>query len=109
MASAKQYKWRGTGRKVLLVILILVFSGIFLFGRQGLLNWYKLRRTSQQMEASNDSLVGAIEALSARIQAIEEGDSLELEKLARHWGMVRDGEEIYLIRDDEDTTQISPY
>ncbi len=109
MASVKQYKWRGTGRKILLVVLFLVFSGIFLFSRQGLLNWYKLHRTSLQMEAANDSLEQAIEELSARIRAIEEGDSLELERLARHWGMVREGEEIYLIRDDADTTQNPPY
>jgi cell division protein FtsB len=55
------------------------------------------------MQRQNDSLALEIAILTARIQAFEAGDSLEIERAARHWGMVHEGEEIYLIREEGDT------
>lgn len=108
MTSSTRYKWHGTGRKILLTVTFLVLGAVFVFGKQGLLKWYQLKRMSRQMELRNDSLETAIQELSGSIRSLEAGDSLELERLARHWGMVREGEEIYIIRDKEDTTQTSP-
>lgn len=108
MKVSERYRWRGIGRKVLLASLILILGGIFVFGQRGLLRWYRLVRISTAMEARNDSLEKDIQTLSEQIQALEEGDTLELERRARDWGMVRSGEEVYLVQEEDDTLESSP-
>lgn len=108
MKISERYKWRGIGRKVLLAALILVLGGIFIFGHRGLIKWYQLRQIGKAMETKNESLENEIQDLSARIRALEEGDSLELERMARHWGMVRPGEEVYIVQEEGDTLKTQP-
>ena len=103
MKVSERYRWRGIGRKVLLAVLVLILGGIFIFGQRGLFRWYRLVRVTKSMAASNDSLEAAIEDLSEQIRSLEEGDTLELERHARDWGMVRPGEEVYLVQDEADT------
>jgi cell division protein FtsB len=88
------------GRKLVFAILVVVLSLGFMFGRRGLLQWDKLRRRVRDMEMTNDSLQREILSLSIRIRALQAADSLELERAARHWGMARPGEEVYIIRED---------
>ena len=102
------YKRRGVGRKILLAALILIIGSIFIFGQRGLIRWYRLERMSQVMEIRNDSLETEIQVLSLHIQALQEGDSFELERIARHWGMVRSGEEVYIVREEGDSLQTLP-
>ncbi|MBU0519656.1 septum formation initiator family protein [bacterium] len=104
MKNADKYKWRGIGRRIFFGVLFVILAGIFLFYRGGLLKWYELKRYSHKMESQNDSLQGQIDELSSQINALEEGDSLELERVARHWGMAREGEEIYIIKEESDST-----
>ncbi len=108
MKAAERYRWQGIGRKVLLIGMILVLGAIFLFGDRGLIKWYRLRQDSRAMEERIDSLGSEIANMSERIRAIEEGDTLELERIARHWGMVRPGEEVYIVREEGDTLQTIP-
>jgi cell division protein FtsB len=103
MKSPERNRFRGVGRKVLLTLFFLILASFFLFSKRGLWQWNKLRRQCEEMRRENDSLEQEIAILSARIQAFEAGDSLEIERAARHWGMVHDGEEIYLIREEGDT------
>jgi len=103
MKSPERDRFRGVGRKVLLALLFILLAGFFLFGKRGLWQWNKLRRQCAEMRRENDSLEQEIALLTSRIQAFEAGDSLEIERAARHWGMVHDGEEIYLIREEGDT------
>ncbi|HEX7343231.1 MAG TPA: septum formation initiator family protein [bacterium] len=103
MKSPERDRFRGVGRKVLLALLFVALAGFFLFGKRGLWQWNKLRRQCEEMRRENDSLEQEIAALAARIQALEAGDSLEVERAARYWGMVREGEEIYFIREEGDT------
>lgn len=108
MKIVERYKWQGLGRKILLVALILVLGFIFVLGDRGLLKWYRLRQVGTAMVIKNDSLKVEIESLSDRIRGIEAGDSLELERIARYWGLVRPGEEIYIVREEADTLQAHP-
>jgi cell division protein FtsB len=91
------------GRKILLLILFVVFIALFLFGRRGLLQLNQLKEQCRQMQAVNDSLQREITVLSERLRDLEKADSLELERAARRWGMVRPGEEIYIIKEDRDS------
>lgn len=93
----------GLGRKILLGALFLILAATFLFGQRGLLRWNQLRRQCEAMRSKNDSLEQEIAVLTERIQALEVADSLELERVARFWGMVRPGEEIYIIREEGDS------
>ena len=108
MKAAERYRWQGIGRKVLLISVILVLGAIFLFSDRGLIKWYRLRGDSRAMQERIDSLESEIENISERIRAIEEGDTLELERIARHWGMIRPGEEVYVVREEGDTLQTLP-
>jgi cell division protein FtsB len=101
MNPPERSKFRGIGRKILFLILFAGLVLTFIFGQRGLLQWDKLRRRVQTMELQNDSLQHEISTLATRIQALENADSLELEQAARRWGMVRPGEEIYIIREDK--------
>jgi cell division protein FtsB len=105
MKVSERYRWRRIGRKILLAALILILGGIFVFGQRGLFRWYRLIQISKNMAAHNDSLEAAIEDLSGQIRSLEEGDTLELERRARELGMVRPGEEVYLIQDEADTLE----
>ncbi len=67
------------------------------------MQWNRLRLQVEHMTAQNDSLEREIKALTGRIQKLEAADSLELERVARYWGFVRPGEEIYDIRDGNDS------
>jgi len=107
MKNAEKYKWKGIGRRIFFGVLLVILAGVFLFGRGGLLKWYQLKRYSQKMEVQNDSLQIQIDELSTQIEALEEGDSLALERVARHWGMVKEGEEVYIIREETDSTSES--
>lgn len=108
MKVSERYKRRGFGRRLLLIALVSVLGGVFLFGQRGLIQWYRLWRISETMEARNDSLEVEIEAISARIQALEAGDSLELERIARRCGMVKPGEEVYIIQEEGDSLNSQP-
>lgn len=108
MKPVERYRWQGIGRKILLIVILVALGGGFLFGKRGLLKWYQLRRMSHIMEARNDSLRAEIQEISGHIQALEEGDSLELERLARGWGLAREGEEIFIIREEGDTVRTLP-
>jgi cell division protein FtsB len=103
MTSAERNKWKGTGRKIILAFLFLVLVIVFVFGRRGLMQWNRLRLQVESMAAQNDSLEREISTLAGRIQKLEAADSLELERVARYWGFVRPGEEIYNIRDENDS------
>lgn len=103
MKDPERSRWQGVGRKIVLAILFLALALTFLFGRRGLWQWNKLRQQCEAMRRGNDSLEAEIATLSARIRALEATDSLELERAARFWGMVRPGEEIYIIREEGDT------
>ncbi|MCX6639126.1 MAG: septum formation initiator family protein [bacterium] len=108
MSGSSKYRWRGIGRKILLTVLLLALAGIFLYGDRGLYRWYKLRQLRDTMKVHNDSLKITNDKLSERIKALEKGDSLELEKVAREWGMLHPGEEIYLIKEEKDTVKTTP-
>ncbi len=108
MKTTERYKWRGIGRKVLLIIILLVLGGIFIFSSRGLLPWYQLHRLEESMEARNDSLAAAVQETSDRIDALAREDSLEIERAARDLGMVRPGEEVYIVREEGDTLRAEP-
>ncbi|TKJ38399.1 hypothetical protein CEE37_12835 [candidate division LCP-89 bacterium B3_LCP] len=108
MRVSDQYKWRGIGRKALMAALLLVLGGIFVLGQRGLLNLYRLERTGDAMRMKNDSLDTEIRILSERLDAFQAGDSLEVERIARHWGMIKPGEEVYLVKEESDTLQPLP-
>ncbi|RJP74054.1 MAG: septum formation initiator family protein [Candidatus Zixiibacteriota bacterium] len=103
--SPERNPWQGVGRRIILILLFLALAATFIFGQRGLLQYDELRQQCRQMEARNDSLEREIAGLTARIRALESGDSLELERAARRWGLVRPGEEIFLIKEETDTTQ----
>lgn len=103
MASIERNKWRGAGRKIILTFLFLFLVFIFVFGQRGLIQWNRLRLQVESMAAQNDSLEREISTMSGRIRKLEAADSLELERVARYWGFVRPGEEIYNIRDGNDS------
>ena len=108
MKNSNRQRWKGAGRKILLVMVLIVLVSIFLFGERGFIQWYKLQRMKGTLEATNDSLETEIEDLSECIRALDEGDSLEIETVARHWGMVRPGEEVYVVKEQDDTLQTLP-
>jgi cell division protein FtsB len=108
MKSSDRQKWKGTGRKVLLALILVILLSIFMFGGRGFIQWYKLERMRVTLETANDSLETEIEDLSERIDALETGDTLEIETVARHWGMVRPGEEVYVVKEEDDTLQTLP-
>ncbi len=108
MKAVERLKWKGIGRRVLLVIILIVLLGIFVFGERGLWQWYRLNHLAETMEIENDSLQIKIGTISERTSALEALDSLELERTARHWGMIRPGEEVYVVRDENDTVDVVP-
>ncbi len=108
MKLSERYKWQGKGRKVLLIVVLIILGGIFIFGKRGLWQLYELHRLGETMEIRNDSLEQAMQTTSERIDALERGDSLELERVARHWGMVRPGEEMYVVKEEGDTLETLP-
>ena len=108
MRMSNRQKWKGKGRRIFLGLILAILISIFLFGGRGLVQWYKLQRMKETLEMTNDSLQSEIEDLSERVQALEEGDTLEIETVARHWGMVRPGEEIYVVKEEDDTLQTLP-
>ncbi len=108
MQPPERQKWQGLGRKILLALFFLFLSVTFVFGKRGLLQWNHLRQQCNEMAARNDSLECAIQTQSEHLRALDAADSLELERAARYWGMVRPGEEIYIIKEEEDTLQTRP-
>lgn len=108
MKNSNLQKWKGQGRKILLAVVIIVLLSIFMFGERGFIQWYRLQRMKANLEQANDSLETEIENLSERIRGLEEGDTLEIETVARHWGMVRPGEEVYVVKEEDDTLQTLP-
>lgn len=105
---SRNYHWRRIGRKVLIASLILIMGGIFLFGQRGLYRFYRLQRSKSEMVRRNDSLNVEIQIIFSRVEALQKRDLLELERIARQWGMVRPGEEIYIIKEEKDTTATLP-
>jgi len=103
MKVSERYKWKGIGRKILLALLAVILLVIFVSGNRGLLKWNQLRRRCEVFERQNYAMELEIQEVSARIRGIEEGDSLELERAARFWGMVHPNEEIFIIRQEGDT------
>jgi cell division protein FtsB len=108
MKNSNRQKWKGLGRKILLAVVLIVLISIFLFGERGFIQWYRLQRMKASLERTNDSLETEIGDLSERIRGLEEGDTLEIETVARHWGMVRPGEEVYVVKEEDDTLQTLP-
>jgi cell division protein FtsB len=109
MSSSSKYRGRGIGRKLLLIAVFLGLIGIFTYGDYGLYKWYKMRQLRDTVQMHNDSLKKANEELSTRIKAIEKGDSLEIERVARGYGMIRPGDEVYKIKpENPDTTKPNP-
>ncbi|MFH1863077.1 MAG: hypothetical protein ABH878_09745 [bacterium] len=99
---------KGIGRKIAFVLLFVLLAAVFVFGDNGLTSWRQLQGLCEHMEQQNDSLELCLQDVSERIRAIEEADSLELERLARFWGMAHPNEAIYIIRDVADTLRITP-
>jgi cell division protein FtsB len=103
MKPPERGRYRGVGRKLALALLFLALALTFVLGRRGLWQWNRLRLQCETMQRENDSLEQEIAKLTQRMQALQTGDSLEIERAARFWGMVRPGEEIYIVREAGDT------
>ena len=88
--------WR---RHWLLKLTIVVCAVYLLFLADG--SFFKLWRTNRKVEPQRSALQdlrAQSDSLQERNRLLAEGDSLELEKQAREWGMISEGDTIYHFR-----------
>lgn len=95
----------GKIRKIILPTLLgLAAYYAFFGGEYSLLELRNARTEIQSKEAELSLLRGEVAFLRARADSLE-NDSATLERLARErYGMIRDGEVLYLLREPRDST-----
>jgi cell division protein FtsB len=89
---ARKSRWILWG---LIGVVLLIFSGSLVFGREGLVRYLelhrKLRRTQREIVLAREQNA----ALKHRLEALQKRDSLAMEEEARRNHLVGPSEEIY--------------
>ncbi len=89
-------------KKVLFLSLALVVAMaiVTIFGENGLLHLYKLRRELKKLTTTNESLRLENEALLEEIEYLKNHEGY-LELQAHRQGLVKDGEIVFQFKEDE--------
>ena len=86
----------------LLIVLILLVLGLFLFGGDGIWSSLVTSRKIAKLEARIDSLENLNRLMSERIEGLKKLDPQVLEEEARGHGLIKPGEKVYVMQPEKE-------